>query len=57
LRAARNKDYAAFTSTYNGAKPGNPHHARYVAALERAYRNNGGGEAAPGRKKPDEAVV
>lgn len=42
LQAARNKDFSRFSTLYNGASAGSSKHASYMAALQNAYRSNGG---------------
>jgi len=42
LSAARRKDFSAFTKLYNGPAVGTDKHSQYMAALQNAYRSNGG---------------
>lgn len=42
LNAARRKDFGAFTSAYNGSKPGSDLYNRYVNGMRNAYAKNGG---------------
>ncbi len=40
LNAIRSKNFSAFTSAYNGSKPGSALHERYTQALQNAYASH-----------------